>query len=72
MRKTSQENFWEREFGNNYTLRNLKSIFIKKCQNSKNNSLDSKIIFENRIKGKEYGGNCFIKDKIIYSPFIMI
>lgn len=26
MRKTSQENFWEREFGNNYTLRNLKSI----------------------------------------------
>ena len=26
LRKTSQENFWEREFGNNYTLRNLKSI----------------------------------------------
>ena len=42
-----------------------KSIFIKKCQNSKNNSLDSKIIFEKKIKGREYGGNCFIKDKKI-------
>lgn len=42
-----------------------KKLFIKKCESSKSNSLDNKIIFEKRIKGSEYGGNCYIKDKKI-------
>ena len=42
-----------------------KKKFIKYFNTSKNISFDNKVIFESTIPGKEYGGNCYLSNRII-------